>query len=375
MATVILPLWIVSLGASPLIAGIALGCRYVLLTFLSIHSGALMDRIGTRKVMLIFGIAAIIFNGSYPFFPELTAVVLIQLFAGWAGAMGCLGSQTLIGHLMKGNSVYAGRLSASLRVAAFVGPPLVGAIWDFFGAWSAFGFLAAWGALPVISAMFLPKDFQKQAVTLGSFSDLLPRWLDYSDAFRLLAVPAIVLLLAITIVRYAGISIQHTFYVVWLNEIGLTGIKIGFLLSIWAVAGGCSALFVGKLLNYCKDIWLAIAMVSLQILLLTITPLIPNYVSCLLVMAVYGATMGISQPLLIGMMARATPQEHQGKSAGLRATANQSSGFVLPITMGAIAEWIGLKNAFFVIGLGVLTIMLVIVFTLGRKKKYFISHK
>ncbi|MBB44412.1 MAG: hypothetical protein CMM44_11725 [Rhodospirillaceae bacterium] len=68
MATVILPLWIVSLGASPLIAGIALGCRYVLLTFLSIHSGALMDRIGTRKVMLIFGIAAIIFNGSYPFF-------------------------------------------------------------------------------------------------------------------------------------------------------------------------------------------------------------------------------------------------------------------------------------------------------------------
>ena len=367
MATVILPLWVISLGASPLVAGIALGCRYLLLTLFSIHFGAMMDRVGTRRVIVVFGIAAIILNAAYPFFPALAAVIIIQLFAGWAGSMGWLGSQAMIGQVMKGNPVYAGRLSASLRVAAFVGPPLVGATWDHFGPWGAFGLLACWGCLPVISAFLLPAEADNKPDRAPGLSDLMPRWSDYQDALRLLAVPAIVLVLAITIMRYAGISVQHSFYVVWLNEIGLTGTKIGFLLTVWAVAGGFSALMVGHLLKIARDRWLAMGMVATQITLLSITPMLPNYEALVLVMAVYGATMGISQPLLIGMMARATPSEHQGKSAGLRATANQCSGVVLPMTMGAIAEWAGLENAFYIVGVALLVTISVIALTVGRR--------
>jgi len=77
--------------------------------------------------------------------------------------------------------------------------------------------------------------------------------------------------------------------------------------------------------------------------------------------------MGISQPLSIGMMARATPAEHQGKSAGLRATANQCSGVVLPMTMGAIAEWAGLESAFYIVGAALLLTIGVIALTVGRR--------
>jgi len=139
------------------------------------------------------------------------------------------------------------------------------------------------------------------------------------------------------------------------------------LLTVWAVAGGFSALMVGHLLKIARDRWLAMGMVATQITLLSITPMLPNYEALVLVMAVYGATMGISQPLLIGMMARATPSEHQGKSAGLRATANQCSGVVLPMTMGAIAEWAGLENAFYIVGVALLVTISVIALTVGRR--------
>jgi len=366
MATVILPLWVISLGATPLEAGIALGCRYLLLTFFSIHSGAMMDRIGTRRVIILFGCAAIILNSAYPFFPSLAAVIVIQLFAGWAGSMGWLGSQTMIGQFMGGSPVYAGRLSASLRVAAIVGPPSIGAIWDHFGAFFAFSFLACWACLPVISAMMLPTTSRGRASSSPKMRQLVPNWRDYKEALSLIAVPAIVLVLTITVMRYAGISVQHSFYVVWLNEIGLTGTKIGFLLTIWAIAGGFSALCVGTLLRVISDRWLALLMVATQITLLSITPLLPNYTALLVAMAFYGASMGISQPVLIGLMARATPSKHQGKSAGLRATANQCSGVFLPITMGAIAEWIGLESAFYIVGISLLLVILGIAITIQK---------
>ena len=366
MATVILPLWVISLGATPLEAGIALGCRYLLLTFFSIHSGAMMDRIGTRRVIILFGCAAIILNGAYPFFPSLAAVIAIQLFAGYAGSMGWLGSQTMIGQFMRGSPVYAGRLSASLRVAAIVGPPSIGAIWDYFGAFFAFSFLACWACLPVISAMMLPTTIRGIASSSPKLRQLVPNWRDYTEALSLIAVPAIVLVLTITVMRYAGISVQHSFYVVWLNEIGLTGTKIGFLLTIWAIAGGFSALCVGTLLRVISDRWLALLMVATQITLLAITPLLPNYTALLVAMAFYGASMGISQPVLIGLMARATPSEHQGKSAGLRATANQWSGVFLPITMGTIAEWLGLESAFYIVGISLLLIILGIAVSIQR---------
>ena len=87
MAIIILPLWVLSLEPSAFMVGVALGSRYVFLTLFSIHSGALMDRLGTRRVLLIFGIAAILLHLAYPLFPAISAVIVIQMFAGWAGSM------------------------------------------------------------------------------------------------------------------------------------------------------------------------------------------------------------------------------------------------------------------------------------------------
>jgi len=349
VATVVLALWVLSLESSPLVIGIALGSRYALLTVFSIHSGALMDRLGTRRVMLIFGAASVGLHLAYPAFPSITGFILLQMLAGLAGAMGWIGSQTLVGQLMKGSPTYTGRLSFSLRIGAFIGPPIVGAMWDYFGPWAAFSILALWAFCGFFAAVCLPSPDKKTRKRVHA-ADLMPRWSDYVDAFRLLAAPAIALVLAVTVMRHTAVSIQHTFYVVWIEQMGISGVQIGVLLSAWAVLGSVSALSVGRLTRFVSDYWLVIVMVTAQIVLISITPLLFNYALLLVAMALYGGAMGISQPLMIALMARYTGKAHQGKSAGLRTTANQLSAAVMPILIGGIVEIVELEASFYLVG-------------------------
>ena len=349
MAMVVIPLWVVSLENSPFLIGVGLGSRYFLLLLLSIHTGALMDRLGTRLVMVICGIAGAVLHLAYPVLPWIWALIVLQAFAGLTGSMGWLGSQTLVGQVMKGNPTYAGRLSFSLRIGAFVGPPLVGFVWDNVGPSGAFAVLGVWAFLGVIATILVPGGGHQQSEQLHA-RGLVPRVSDYKSAFNLLLVPAIALVVAMTMMRHGAIAVHHSFYVVWLDDLGISGTLIGVLMSAWAVLGSISALSVGRLARLFAADWLMVVAVMLQIVLISITPLLPTYGLLLVVMALYGGTMGISQPLMISLMARATSAKDQGKSAGLRTTANQLVVTVLPPIMGGVVELVGLEASFYVIG-------------------------
>jgi len=78
----------------------------------------------------------------YPSFPWIYALIVLQMLGGLA-VMSCwIGAQSLTGELMQGKPVYSGRLTLSTRIGTFVGPPVVGAIWDFSGPWTAFSFIS-----------------------------------------------------------------------------------------------------------------------------------------------------------------------------------------------------------------------------------------
>ena len=104
MAAVVVPLWLVTLETSPFLIGVVLGARHFLPLFFSIHGGALMDRIGARRVLLFFGSIGIAVPVLYPVFPFVWAVLLLQMVAGLADSMGWLGAQVLIGQHMRGRA-------------------------------------------------------------------------------------------------------------------------------------------------------------------------------------------------------------------------------------------------------------------------------
>ena len=85
-----------------------------------------MDRLGTRRVMLIFAVVNAAVPLLFPALPYIWAAIFLQTLAGLATSMGWMGAQTLIGQIMKGSAVHAGRLSLALRLGHLVGPPMIG---------------------------------------------------------------------------------------------------------------------------------------------------------------------------------------------------------------------------------------------------------
>jgi MFS family permease len=144
---VVVPLWTATLTRDPLIIGIVLGARHILPMMFLIHGGAMMDRFGTRRVMLIFASAAVVIPMLYPAAPLIPMLILFQMFGGLAVMTTWIGAQSLTGSLMRGQPVYTGRLTLATRIGTIFGPPTVGAIWDFAGAWWAFSFLSLWAVL------------------------------------------------------------------------------------------------------------------------------------------------------------------------------------------------------------------------------------
>jgi MFS family permease len=351
IVSVILPLWAVAIGASPFMIGIILGARHFLTTLLSIHGGALMDRIGTRRVLIWFGAAAAISPILFPAMPWVWAAIVLQMVGGLASNYGWIGAQAQIGEIMDGHPVYAGRFSFSLRFGQLAAPPLAGLAWDLGGPWAGFGLLTLWGAGLFVSSLTLPPTAEGEGTGPVRLRDLVPRLSDYVDAFRMMAVPAILLIVMVTVLRMGGNGMQSSFYVVYLEDIGYTGTIIGLLIGAAGLLGFAGALSVAPLTRLMQPYWLLILTVAGTIAFVAVTPLIGGvFLLLLIASALRGGAMGLSQPLMISILARASGSKNQGKGVGLRTTANRLSSMLVPVLMGAVVEVAGIEASFYIIG-------------------------
>src|SRR5215218_4592740 len=102
IASVIVPLYVYTMEPTPLMFGLVFSAAHFLPLFLSIHTGALMDRLGARRVMIFCTALGAITPLLYPAFPWIWALVFLQMFFGLSESMGWLGAQTMIGQLMYG---------------------------------------------------------------------------------------------------------------------------------------------------------------------------------------------------------------------------------------------------------------------------------
>lgn len=366
----IVPLWVSSFGVSATLVGLVFGARHILPLLLSIHGGALMDRLGTRRVMLIFAVVNAAVPLFFPALPYIWAAIFLQTLAGLATSMGWMGAQTLIGQIMKGSTVHAGRLSLALRLGHLVAPPMIGFTWDIGGAWAAFIVMSVWGSFGFLSALALPANSnatsQPSKIT---FSALMPRLSDYLAAFRMLAISAVLFVAIITMMRNAGNVVQTGFYVVYLDEVfGLSGTLIGVLTSAAAIIGGIGSLSVGRLLRFCSAHWLLMATVTGSVIFICITPVLGTFVFLLIASALRGASLGISQPLMISILAKASGSKVQGTSVGLRNTANRLTGFIVPLLMGVLIDFVGLANGFYAIGVVIICLLVLTGVWLSRQQ-------
>lgn len=373
ISSLIVTLLAVQLTKSEFLIGLIVGSRYFLTLALSIHGGALMDRLGTRRVMIAFALVAVVAPLLFPlalllpFGAAIISIILLQMLAGVSDAMVWVGAQALSGHIMKGHRLYVGRMTAIVRLGAFFGPIIFGYIWDQTSVTTTFVLMALWSALGFWCVLKIPSTSQEEITpknTKLNLSDIIPRMSDYIAAFRLIAIPAVALILLVTMVRIGGTGIQSSFYVVFLRDIEISAAIIGVLIGIAQLLASVGSLSASSIARMIHPHWLVIYAVFMTVITIAITPILvfgaSTWITLLLlatIIGVRGLCLGISQPMEISVLGRAVATTEQGVGAGLRTTVNRLASSVVPPLMGAVAELVGIRNSFFIMGALLLIIL------------------
>ena len=351
VGSVILPIWLASLGASAATIGLVVGSRHILPFLFAIHGGALMDRLGVKLLTaLCAGLSGLIIM-TFPLQTSLPLIVALQMINGYGSSMGWIGAQAAFGRLLKSNPTYSGRFAFGLRLGSFIGPPIVGFAWDHVGIWGGFACFAFWSFGTMICTLLLPDmPGRRGAQTPMRLIDLAPRVSDYRDALHLARVPVMTVVLIITMLRVGASSIQDSFYPVYLQSIGFSATFIGLLVTVTSAVAAFSSLSVGFFSRLISPVWLLIITGSGSIFFVSITPFQDNFIALALVATCRGVCMGISQPLMLSILANASGPGTLGVAAALRTTANRLSAGLTPIFMGYMAHIYGLTESFVIVG-------------------------
>ncbi len=352
VASVVLPLWLSGLGASTAMIGMVVGARHVLPFLFSIHAGALMDRVGVRKFMIVCALVSAVVMPLFPASSWIPAAVLLQMINGYGTSIGWIGAQSCFGRVLAHSATYAGRFSFSARMGSLIGPPAAGFAWDNLGVWGAFGVLAVWSCGVAVAALFIPRDVdgpEKNDIKL-TWADMAPRWGDYQDAWRLAAEPAMRAVLLVTVMRIAASSIQDSFYPIWLHSIHLSATQIGLLITVSSSIGAVSSLWVGIVSKLMAPMWVLIWSSFGSILFVSITPTFSSFWPLALVAGMRGCCMGVSQPLMLSVLAEASGRDSLSRGAAVRTTANRIASATTPIAMGWMSSVFGLASGFYLTG-------------------------
>lgn len=353
MLSVVVPLYGVAVGLNVAEIGLVVAARSLLPTLFSIHGGILMDEIGTRRVLAFVAVGAAALPLAYPLSGWFAVLTGLQLVLGLATALGMAASQTWSMQTSRGETAELARYSVVSRIGTFLGPVIVGAAWDLFGAWAAFVCIALCGAGVVVSAAYgrAASNEAPASPASGLPAALLPRWEQHRHAFALAAIPAVAFVLAASFLRNASGAIQSSLYVVYLDGIGMSGTLIGTLVALCELFGVFGSMLAAPVERRLRPDRLVIACIAVSVTAIASTPLIGHSVILLVAAnALRGAAQGVSQPLMYSILGRAVPLERQGAVVGLRNAMVRLASIVTPAAMGIVAEAWGVEASFYAVG-------------------------
>jgi len=367
LLTLVVPLWAMLQGASPTQIGTLVGARSLLTFFFAIHGGALMDRLGTRRVLMFFAAATGVVAASYPFLPWFPAMIIMQMLVGLSGNMTWIGAQTMIGEVTGGDPGQIGWFSFFARMGNVVTPLLIGLVWDIAGPTFSFLCIGLWSCTLFLVTSQIPDVRVIDTSKRFSWREILPRVSDYTGSLRLIVLPAIAVTLAVSFIRHATNGVEASFFIVYLRGLGFAATAIGALFSIAEVVNGFSSLLAGRAAKLMPIPWLMVGFTTVSAALLLITPFLGGaFILLALAQAIRRGCEGVVQPLMFSMQTRAVARDRQGSMVGLRVTNNRLSSIITPIAMGVVVEYFGIENGFVIVGAVLLFACLVLAIAVAR---------
>jgi MFS family permease len=372
-----------SLGATPLEIGLIQSAFSIVPALTAVAIGRWIDKAGeSRFLMLSLGSLA---AGAViaAFAPGLLVLGLAQVALGFGQIIYLVASQAMIAnHGREGREVRFGHYSTVTSIGQLAGPAIAAAILGAsVGAAIVAGpsMLASTGSLaaPILaSAADLASENREAgaflvaalltftACGIAFFIPSAPRRsrADASGAEaeqpgiiamtrQVLRRDGMVAAMYVSIVAISAVDVLIAYMPAYGEDVGLSIVFVGTLLSIRAGASLVSRFFMARLIDALGRSKLLAASMLLAGGGLLVMPFEASPPVLVAIMVVVGLGLGLGQPMTIAWVANRSPRSERATALGVRITGNRVALLVVPTAMGAIAGSAGITAIFVVIAI------------------------
>jgi len=333
-------LYAIDLGASPLAIGALISTYAVFPLLLAVYAGRISDRRGVRGPMIIgsLGMAAGLVLPAA--FPALPALFLSSALIGTSALFFHVSVHNLVGSLGEGleRTRNFGTFSLASSMSGLMGPLLVGLAIDHSGHLPTYLLLAAVACIP--------------GVVLTCYSGFIPARLkalkeEHGGSVKnLLGSPALRRTFFTSGLIISGIDLFNFYMPIYGHSIGLSASVIGTVLGMQAAAAFVVRLWMPRLAKrFGERSVLTASLVVAGITYLAFPGFENPYVLGLISFAL-GLGLGCGQPLSIILTYNDAPSGRAGEALGLRLTVNKFTQIVVPLAFGSLGTALGTSPVF-----------------------------
>ena len=337
----VLSLYALKLGASPLAVGLLAATYSLFPMLLAVTAGKLIDRFGARWPMTagatIGGIGMLV-----PYLvPGLPAVYVAGAMNGLSVVFFSLATQNLVG-LLSTPDTRARDFSNYMLTnsfAQFLAPLIGGFSIDHSGHATTCLYLAILTLAPI--AMLAT---QGRALPGGTHRGSKAR----GGMRAMLADPVVRRTLITGSLLSAGLNMYQIYIPVYAHSIGLSASATGMVLAMNSAAAFVVRFGLPRLIAKFGEERLLGYAFFVGAASLTLVPLFKSAVLLALISFLFGLGMGCGQPIVIMLMYSNSPDGRSGEALGLKVTTNQLTKLVSPVLFGAVASALGLFPMFWI---------------------------
>lgn len=337
---ILISLFAIDLGATPMTIGVLFAMYSVFPVFLSVYAGKISDRLGFRWPMVL-GSVGLLSGLILPYaVPSVVALFASATLIGMCYIFYIVSVQHLIGSMGEGiaRTRNYSIFSVCVGLTALIGPTTAGFAIDGIGHRSTYLLLAAFPVVPIIVLMFLKRYLPQprhhdEPRTGHRVMDLL------------MNVPLRRVLITAGILE-TGNELVNFLLPIYGHSIGLSASQIGLVIGAFASA----LLLIRALMPALVRRWSEERVLGGSMLLAALTclafPLVESFTLLLCVAFVMGLGLGCGAPLSLVLSYNRAPAGRSGEAMGLRQTVNKGTEVLVPIVFGTLSTAVGMLPVF-----------------------------
>lgn len=352
MLIVVVPVYGLQLGASPLVLGAVLSAQYLLPLALAIPLGGVVSRFGGRATLITGAglmVAGLLAMHLWPGFGGLIAG---QLLVGLAHLQMVLAAQTIIANLGTGPRLekYFGWYSTWLSGGQVIGPLLAGLLLNASGTAYVFLVMAVFALVAGVVGFWLTGQATERIQVTRKQAGFRAQWaLMQSNRGVQLSV-------LVTVLGMFALGVYGSYLPVYLESLAISPVIIGILVSLRAGVSMVIRPFMASIIQLAggrvNTVLLSLVTVSAGIAFLGATE---QVVVMGMLAVLVGIGSGLTQPLSMVILAESVDRAKRSGALGMRLMANRTIHFLAPLMFGALLELGGFALAFGASGAAIVT--------------------